>query len=94
MRVRCSWRVRGKPGSDLPNCVGRRFVAKVDLVKDHKELYDKTMSSSRARQGRIASEKDLPEDANSLSRLARHGLSPKGQAIARSGQVDPNQARP
>ena len=53
----------------------------VDFVKDHKELYGKTMSSSRTRQGWTASRKALPGDANSLSKPARHGFSPKGYAI-------------
>ena len=54
----------------------------VDFVKDHEELYDKTIELSRTKQGRSVSGSGSPTVVRFLSRFVRPSLSCKGHVTA------------
>ena len=51
----------------------------VDLVNDHKELYDKSKNISRIKEGRCVCGRNLPTVASCLSSWARPGLICRGK---------------
>ena len=58
-------------------------------MKDHEELKDKKNKLFKNKVRKIASGKALPGDGNSLSRSARHGVSPKGQTMGSTHSLSP-----